>query len=58
MPEPLKSNVELAYQTYIKNPDNMSDEDNAILDECDNVYYKNEELVNDILKERASKIEI
>jgi len=56
LPDPLKSNVVLAYNTYSKNSDDMSDEDVEILNNCDAVYYKNEELINDILKERASKI--
>lgn len=58
LPEPLKSNVLLAYNTYSKNPDDLSDEDVCVLDNCDSVYYENENIVNDILKKRASKIEL
>ena len=58
LPEPLKSNVVRAYNAYIKNPDDLSDEDVEILEDCDSVYYANEELVDNILKERASKIEL
>ena len=58
LPELLKSNVLIAYNTYSKNPDDLSDEDVKILDNCDSVYYENEELINNILKERASKIEL
>lgn len=58
LPEPLKSNAVLAYKTYSKNPDDVSEEGVEILDNCDSVYYENEELINDILKERASKIEL
>lgn len=58
LPEPLKSNILLAYNTYSKNPDDVSDEDEEVLSNCDSVYYKNEEMVNDILKNRASKIEL
>lgn len=58
LPEPLKSNILRAYSTYIKNPDDLSDEDVEVLDECDSVYYSNEEHINNILKERASKIEL
>lgn len=58
LPEPLKSNLFLAYTTYSKNPDDLSDDDSEILSNCDRVYYKNEELVNNILKDRASKIEL
>lgn len=58
LPEPLKSNIELAYKTYIINPDDMDDEDVAILDNCDHIYYKNEELINEILKKRTSKVKL
>ena len=49
LPQPLKDNLLLAYNTYIKNPDDLSDEDVDILDKCDDVYYKNEELINNIV---------
>ena len=58
LPQPLKENVELAYRTYMMNPDDVSDEDNEILDQCDDVYYTNEYIMNNILKERASKIDL
>lgn len=56
LPEPLKSNVIRAYSAYIKNPDDLRDEDVKILEECDDVYYDNEEMINKILKDRANKI--
>ena len=58
LPEPLKSNILLAYKAYMVNPDDVSDENNEILNNCDNVYYENEELVNEILRKRASKIKL
>lgn len=58
LPEPLKSNIELAYKTYKINLDNMTDENEEILNNCDKIYYENENLVNDILTKRASKIEL
>ncbi len=59
IPEPLKSNLETAYKTYMINPDGeLGDENSDILDECDTVYYNNEELLNQILRERAKKIEL
>ena len=58
LPEPLKSNVLLAYNTYRENPDDLSDNGEEIMDNCDDVFYQNEELINDVLKERASKIEL
>lgn len=58
LPEPLKSNIELAYKTYMKNLDDLSDEDAKILDSCDRCYYQNEEIVTNILRQRAEKVEL
>lgn len=58
LPDPLKSNVELAYETYMINPDDVGEENNNILENCDKVFYENEEKLNAILKERASKIDL
>lgn len=58
LPEPLKNNLELAYKTYIINPDNISDKDEEILNNCDSVYYENEELINEILRKRASEVKL
>lgn len=58
LPEPLKSNLELAYKTFIKSPDDLSDEDVKILDDCDTCYYQNEELITNLIKERSLKVEL
>lgn len=58
LPEPLKSNIKLAYKTYKINSDDISDENEEILKNCDKIYYENENLVNNILIKRASKIEL
>lgn len=58
LPEPLKSNIRRAYNAYSTNPDDIDDENAKILEDCDEVYYKNEELVNKILMKRASKIKV
>lgn len=58
LPEPLKTNIEAAYAAYITNPDDVSEKDCEILSKCDDVYYENEELVNQILKERAKRIKL
>ena len=58
LPDVLRDNVLTAYNTYIANPDDMSDEDNDILDKCDSIYFEHEELVNDILKARAELVEL
>ena len=58
MPEPLKTNIEEAYAACITNPDDVSEKDCEILSKCDDVYYENKELINQILKERAKRIEL
>lgn len=58
LPKVLKDNINRAYKTYKVNPDDMTEKDVAILDECDKVYFENEEEINKILRDRASKIEL
>ncbi len=52
LPEILKENLIQAYDAY------TIDEDEEVLNHCDDVYYDNEEIVNHILKEHAMKIEL
>ena len=54
--EPLKSNLKEAHDSYLKY-DEFDDELSDILDECDTVFYKNEEDLNDLLWEYAKSIE-
>ena len=57
--EELRSNLLAAYDAYQMLADKESDEEwEAILEGCDNVFFKNEEEINRILKEYASKIEL
>lgn len=58
LPLELKDNFNVAYTTYLINPEDISDENNKILDECDNFYYANEQFIMSLLKERANKIEL
>ena len=57
--EELRSNLLTAYDAYQMLADKESDEEwEAILEGCDDVFFKNEEEINRILKEYASKIEL
>lgn len=57
--EELRSNLLIAYDAYQMLADKESDEEaEAILERCDDVFFKNEEEINRILKEYASKIEL
>ena len=53
----LKQNLETAYNAYLeyKEKEDMLDE---ILDECDNVFYENEDQIESILKEYAKTMEL
>lgn len=57
--EKLRSNLLTAYDAYQMLADKESDEEwEAILERCDDVFFKNEGEINRILKEYASKIEL
>lgn len=56
--EPLKSNIQKAFKAYMENPEEASDDNVQILEDCDSLFYKYEENINDILKERAKKIQL
>ena len=58
LPELLKKNLNAAYKAYATLQKNEDDEKaEAILRKCDDVYYENEEALNDVLNEYAAKIE-
>ena len=57
--EELRSNLLTAYDAYQMLADKESDEEwEAILERCDDVFFKNEEEINRILKAYAAKIEL
>ena len=56
LPEPLKSNLSRAYDSYLSTAD-ADEEDEELLDECDNVFYDNEEKINALLDEYALSLE-
>lgn len=57
--EELRSNLLTAYDAYQMLADKESDEEReAILERCDDVFFKNEEEINRILKAYAAKIEL
>lgn len=56
--EKLKSNLRDAYEAYLLLGENENDEKaEKIIEQCDDVYYENEEEINSLLKEYAAKIE-
>ena len=56
LPEPLKSNLRRAYDSYLSTVDS-DEEDEELLDECDDVFYENEEKINSLLDEYALSLE-
>lgn len=59
LPEVLKENLKNAYDCFnrLESGSESEDDVNAI-EECDSVYYKNEELIKNILEEYASTIDL
>lgn len=58
LPEVHKHNLEEAYLAYRKYNDVDDDKMDEILDNCDDVFYENEELINEILEKYAETIEL
>ncbi len=57
--EKLKDNLNKAYHAYMALEEKQNDEKaEEILEQCDYVFYKNEEEINHTLEEYAAKIEL
>ena len=53
LPEPLRGNLKQGYDAFSAQEDIASDENEDLFEECDNVFYKHEQLIIDILYETA-----
>lgn len=58
LPQIHKDNLDKAYNAYQILENEENEEAENTLSECDDVFYDNEELIDEILKERSSKIEL
>ena len=57
--EKLNSNLKRAYKAYLVLEEKEDDEEaEEILEQCDDVFYENEEEINCLLEEYACKIEL
>lgn len=57
--EKLKENLRTAYKAYVATEENEDDDEAVeILDGCDDVFYENEQEINNVLEEYSSKIEL
>ena len=58
LPETLSGNLEDAFSAYKKYADVDDDKMDEILDNCDDIFYENEDDVNKILEDYAETIEL
>ena len=58
LPEKLKNNLQKAYEAYMVLEEKEDKESENIIDQCDNLFYENEEQINSLLEEYAAKIEL
>ena len=59
LPKKLISNLQKAYEAYLVLEEKEDDEKaEEIMEECDDVFYENEEEINHILEEYATAIEL
>ena len=54
----LKNNLNKAYKAYLILEKNEEEEAEETLEQCDDVFYENEEEINRLLEEYACKIEL
>ena len=53
LPEPLRGNLNRAYTAFLTQDDMTDNGNDALLEECDNIFYEQEQLLLDILYEDA-----
>lgn len=56
LPEPLQANLNRAYNAFAAQKDICDDDNEELFEECDNVFYKNEQLLIDILMVYANNL--
>ena len=57
LPSQLRETLEKAYEAYLALEEN-DEKAEEILEQCDDLFYENEEVINHILEEYAAKIEL
>ena len=58
LPSQLKGTLKKAYEVYLALEENDNEKAEAILEQCDDMFYENEEEINRILEEYAAKIKL
>lgn len=58
LPEPLKSNLQRAYEAYLAQGNDWDEQYDVIFDECDDVFYEHEQLLIAILEGYAETMKL
>lgn len=58
LPEPLLSNFRSAYEAFSGQEDICDDENDELFDQCDSVFYDNEQLLLDMLASYAQTMDL
>lgn len=56
LPEPLRGNLERGYEAFAGQEDICDDDNDDLFEQCDDVFYANEQLLIDILKGYAGSL--
>ena len=57
LPEPLRENLARGYAAFSAQDDISDDVNDKLFEECDNIFYKHEQLIIDIIYETAKNFE-
>lgn len=58
LPNPLRDNLKRGYDAFSAQKDICDDDNDDLFDECDNVFYENEQLLIDVLKTYAKTLKL
>lgn len=58
LPNPLYDNLKRGYDAFASQEDIADDENEDLFEECDDVFYENEQILIDILKEYANSLSL
>lgn len=58
LPEPLRENLKRGYDAFAAQEDIGDDVNDDLFDECDSVFYKNEQMLIAVLKAHASEFKL
>ena len=54
LPEPLRENLARGYAAFSEQDDISDDVNDELFEECDNIFYKHEQLIIDMIQEAAN----